>query len=240
VTERTPARRGHTRWLMIVPLVSLAAIIAGVVALEAVAPQLDPEVVASMAIEDIPPVAVEEAPQCTRGGLDDTTIRDLRDQISPGGRVASEQVYRCPAAWDGADVTYVGEAVGEVLRRDGGAWVQINDDPYALESGPLVGHRELAGSNSGVSVWLPDGLHERIEEVGRPAQRGDVVLLRGRLLRADPDDGGGITIRAEELEVVAPSTGVEEPLHVAQLVVAVLLVAIALSALLWARRRRQL
>jgi hypothetical protein len=164
--QTTPRRRGRTRWLLVAVVVGLVAIVGGVVALEATAPQIDPTTV-DVEVTDLPPVAVTEAPMCTRGRLDELTIDELRADLPPGGRVRSEQVYRCPTAWDGLTVTFVGEVVGEVLPRRGGAWVQVNDDAYALEVGPLVGHRNREGSNTGMSVWLPDGLHEQIANVGR-------------------------------------------------------------------------
>ncbi len=237
--EHTPPRRGHTRRLLLIPLVALTALVSGVVALEAAAPQVDPEVVASMAIEDLPPLGLDEVVTCTRAVLEQITITELRGDFRPLDRLSSDQVYGCPAAWDDKEVTYIGEAVGEVLPRDGGAWVQVNDDAYALETGPLVGHRERAGFNTGLAVWLPDGLHERIDGVGRPGQRGTVIQLEGTVHRADPDDGGGTTLRATSLEVLAPATPVEEPLHVLQIVVAAALALAAAGALLYARQVRR-
>jgi hypothetical protein len=148
-------------------------------------------------------------------------------------------VFLCPSAYDGMEVTYVGEVVGELLPRRGGAWAQVNDDDYALVTGPLVGHRERAGFNTGLSVWLEEPLADRITSPGRPALRGDVVLLRGTILRADPDDGGGITLRATELETLAPPLEIDPPLHVLQVVVAGVLSVLALIATVWARQVRR-
>lgn len=230
-TPGPPRRRGRTRWLLVTPIVGLTLIVLGVVALEAAAPQVD---TTALVVEDLPPLALEEGRSCTRQ-TDDAVAAEIRAEILPGARLSSSQVFRCPAAYDGLEVSYAGEVVGEVLPRDGGAWVQVNDDIYALRVGPLVGHRELDGFNTGLSVWLPDGLHERIEHAGRPGRRGDVILIRGTLLRTDPDDGAGLTIRAEELEVVAPSVTIEDPLHVPQLMVAVFLALLAVGALVWSR-----
>jgi hypothetical protein len=220
---------------MVTPLVGLALIVIGVVALEAVHPQID---ATDRPVAGVPPLAIDEDRACIRRG-DETVIEDIQDAFPSGGRIASTQVFACPAAFDGAEVTYVGEVVGELLPRRGGVWAQVNDDVYALEVGPVIGHRELAGFNTGLSVWIPDGLHEIIGGVGRPFQRGDVILVRGTLLRADPDDGGGTTVRAEELEVLAPTLVIEPPFHTLQAVVAGLLAVLALIAVLWARRMRQ-
>jgi hypothetical protein len=230
-TPLPPRRRGRTRWLLITPIVGLTVIILGVVALEAAAPQIE---TADLVVEDLPPLALEDGRSCTRR-TDDTTADEIRAQVLPGARVSSTQVFRCPAAYDDLDVSFAGEVIGEVLPRNGGAWAQVNDDVYALRVGPLVGHRERDGFNTGLSVWLPDGLHEQIEEVGRPGRRGDVILVRGTLLRTDPQDGGGLTVRAEELEVVAPSVVIEDPLHVPQLIVAIVLAILALAAIVWSR-----
>jgi hypothetical protein len=231
----TPRRRGRTRWLQLTSVSFLAVVVTGVVVLEAIGPEVDP---GDLAVDGVPPLALEDARPCTRQA-DDGVSEEIRDAFVPGGRISSTQVHLCPQAFDGLQVTYVGEVIGEVLPRRGGAWAQVNDDRYALEVGPLIGHQERAGFNTGLSVWLPDGLHERVQGTGRAAQRGDVVLVQGTLVRADPDDGGGITVRAEELTTLAPMTRIEEPLHVVQAVVAALLAVLAVAAVAWSRRVRQ-
>ncbi len=241
-------RRPSTRRLLLGAVAVLALLLAGVVWLESLHPQLDPSV---NAVQGVPPLALDDEPTCRRF-VDEAPIDDIRERLAsaaaverveeglpPGGRISSTQVFLCPSAYDGKQVTYVGEVVGELLPRRGGAWAQINDDEYALVTGPVVGHRERAGFNTGLSVWLPDDLAARIEAPGRPALRGDVVLLRGTILRADPDDGGGITLRATELETLAGPLQLEPPLHTHQAVVAVVLSLLAMAASLWARQVRR-
>jgi hypothetical protein len=150
-------------------------------------------------------------------------------------RVTSAQVLGCPVAFDGRSVTFVGELVGDLLTRDGGAWVLVNDDDYALELGPLPSHRDRRGTNSGLSVWLPEGLHRQVTGLGGPGQRGDLVRIDGVVRRADRSDGGGLTLRADSLEVLSPAAPVEEPLNVAQVWLAV--GALATAAAVWSGRR---
>lgn len=231
-----PRRRQRTRYLQLGVAAVVVAIGLGAEALVRSMPEVDRR--EQLTVTGLPALASDDDRSCTRRD-DDPTAGELRAAFPAGGRISSAQVTACPSAYDALEVTYVGEVVGELLPRRGGAWAQVNDDPYALEVGPLVGHRALAGFNSGLAVWLPDGLHERIGDVGRPARRGDVIVVRGRLLRADPDDGGGITIRADELEVLADSVEVEVPLHVPQALVAALLAVATLVAIgwrWWARR----
>jgi hypothetical protein len=245
---RPARRRAPTRWLLFGLVTVLLGLLAGVIWLEAAHPQLNP---AGNEVPGVPPLALEDEPTCRRF-VDETPIMDIRerlvseaalerilDDFPSGGRVSATQVFLCPSAYDGMEVTYVGEVVGELLPRRGGAWAQVNDDDYALVTGPLVGHRERAGFNTGLSVWLEEPLADRITSPGRPALRGDVVLLRGTILRADPDDGGGITLRATELQTLAPPLEIDPPLHLLQVVVAGVLWVLALIATVWARQVRR-
>jgi hypothetical protein len=232
---RPPRRRGPTRWLIVTPLVGLAVVIAGVWALEAAAPVVDP---GDQFEVEVPPLGLPDETECLRRA-DDDGAADVRAEFRSGERVSSTQVHLCPAAFDEREVTYVGEVVGELLPREGGVWAWVNDDDYALRTGPLVGHRERAGFNTGLAVWLPDGLHEEIDAPGRPGRRGDVIKVRGELLRTDPDDGGGTTIRAEQLDVLAEAVEIDDPLHVPQAIAAGLLTLGAAATLVWSRRARR-
>jgi len=235
-SRRPPPRRRPTRWILVAAVALLVAVLGGTELLLHTKPVHETE---RYAVTDLPPVHLPAEPVTCRRGTETETVDAATAGMTPGGRITSGHVYACPAAFDGMRVSYVGEAVGELIRRDGGRWVHVNDDPYALEVGPMGGHREHRGFNSGLAVWLPDGLHEQVEGVGGPGRRGDVLLLQGVLLRADPDDGGGITLRADHLEVVSPSVEVREPLHVVQLVVAVVLAFAAVATLVWSRVARR-
>jgi hypothetical protein len=241
-------RRAPTRWYLVGGLVLLIVVIGGAWWLEALHPQLDPT---GNAVAGVPPLALDDEPTCRRFVeepaieevrarlLSEAAISEIREGVRPGGRVSSTQVHLCPSAFDGLEVTYVGEVVGDILRRRGGAWVQVNDDDYALVNGPVIGHRERAGFNTGLSVWLEGDLADRIEQPGRAAVRGDVVLLQGTLLRADPDDGGGTTLRVHTMRTLAGPLEIEPPLHTVQLWVAVVLSLAALGATLFAHVRRE-
>lgn len=242
----TPVAR--TRGVLLAVVLGLALLIVGTVALEAAHPQLD---TGGNAVAGVPPLALDDEPTCRRfveeAPIDDIRERlrsdevteRIRDGLPAGGRISSTQVFLCPSAYDGLEVTFVGEVVGELLPRRGGAWAQVNDDAYALTTGPVVGHRERAGFNTGLSVWLPEDLAARIQQPGRPALRGDVVLLTATVLRTDPADGGGITLRATTLETLAEPLELEPPLHVLQVVVAAALTLVAIASSLWAYRRRR-
>jgi hypothetical protein len=222
-----PAKR-----LLIAPALLLVLLLFGIQQLHTLHPQVaDPSLLHDPT--SLPAVMSEPLP-CARE--DQASVDRAQLVVSKAGRVTSGLVLACPAAFDDARVTYVGEVVGDLLRRDGGAWVLVNDDDYALEVGPLPGHRDLRGTNSGLTVWLPDELADHIGGLGRPNQRGDLVQVSGRIVRTDPNDGGGLTLRADQLQVLEPARVVEEPLDLPQLWFA--LGASLLGAVLWLYRRR--
>jgi hypothetical protein len=221
-----PAKR-----LLVLPALLLVALLVGLHVVDQLHPRpVDP----GLAVDaDVVGAAPVDTVTCDR--TDPSTVDRARP---PDGvaRLTSAQVYACPEAYDGRRIRYVGELVGDLLPRPDGSWVQVNDDDYALEVGPLPGHRDLRGTNSGLAVWLPDELGHVATGLGRPDQRGEVVTLEGTLLRTDPDDGDGLTLRADRIEVLAPAVAVEEPLDRPQLWFAVGASLAAAGA--WLARRR--
>lgn len=158
-------------------------------------------------------------------------------EVEPIGLVQSSEVIECPTAFDGHVVHYVGEVVGDVLQRDGGAWLLVNDDAYALEVGPLQGHSQFRGTNSGLAVWLPAPLPEL--EPGGADVRGTVIRVQGVVRRADPADGGGLTIRGltpTSTTIVAEAERIDRPVHRGQVVLALVLALLATA--LWIVERR--
>lgn len=230
-------RREQALAVLILPVVMFAVIFTGVIVLEHHAPRN--EAAPELAIEGLPlPALGGEPTRCIRGTSDDR-VGEVRAEVLPGSRVTSELVTACPAAFEGLELTYVGELVGHLLRRDGGAWVQVNDDEYALRTGPLPTHEEHSGTNTFLTVWLPDELTEDVTGLGGPGRRGDVVQLTGTVVRTDPEDGGGLTFRARRLEVLAASVEVSPPIHVPQAVAAGLLTLLAAVIGVGLRRSRR-
>lgn len=223
---RRPAKR-----LLIAPALILVAVLASVILTRsgAEAPADD-----AFRIPGLGPTISAEHQDCRRD-LPGTPPADA-PLPTTRGRITSSQVVDCPEAFDGRRVSYTGEVIGDLLQREGGAWVLVNDDDYALAVGPLPGHQVHRGTNSGLTVWLPSELADRITGLGRPNQRGDIIHIQGHIRRTDPDDGGGLTLRADSLEVLEPAQRVNEPLHRPQAVLALtsLTAAIALATV---RRR---
>lgn len=224
-----PSRRSLIR-LALLPLALVAAVLTIVITVTASAPSAAPPA----SDLQLPPVVEVDQQGCRR---DHEGAADIdAPRVTAGRRVTSEVIVGCPALFDGRRVSYIGEPVGDLLARDGGAWVLVNDDDYALTIGPLPSHRRNRGTNTGLSVWLPDPLAEQLTGLGRPGVWGDVVEIEGKIVRTDPADGGGLTLRAEALTVLQPSSPVNEPFNRPQLALAAAAVLAATFAFTVRRR----
>jgi hypothetical protein len=235
--RRGRPRRDQALAILIVPVVVLTAIFTAVIALERAAPRAEPGPDLRIANLDLP-VLGGEPTRCIRGTAEDR-VAEVRAQITPGSRITSELVNACPAAFEGLGLTYVGEVIGHYLDREDGGWVQVNDDDYALRTGPLPAQNGFRGLNSSLAVWLPHDLAERLTGFGGPGRRGDVVELSGAVVRTDPADGGGLTFRASDLRVLAPSVAIEQPFHLLQAVAAGGLSVVALGVAIGLHRSRR-
>lgn len=155
--------------------------------------------------------------------------------------VTSNEVLDCPRTFDGRRVRYEGEVVGAVLPRSEGAWLQLNDDVYAGDLGPLPAHRDYRGGNAGLGVFVPRELAADIAHVGGPQSRGDRVAVVGVFHRVDPATHEIAVIRADRGSIIGPGGAFrDEPLRDRQVVAVVLAVVAAgfVAVERYATRRR--
>lgn len=143
------------------------------------------------------------------------------------GPVEASDLIECPQLYDGQKVVYEGEVVRAILRRGDRAWVQVNDDAYALDVGPLPEHRTAIGGNSGIPVSIHAASAAQLRHVGNYQEQGDVIRVSGIFQRADPADGGGPTIQATSVEIQRPGHRFDPPVSRARAVVAAVLVLLA-------------
>jgi hypothetical protein len=66
--------------------------------------------------------------------------------------VTSGELVESPKEFDGTEITFVGEAVGESMRRGDMAWLHLNDDAYMernVEEGASLGGVQLGACSVG-------------------------------------------------------------------------------------------
>jgi hypothetical protein len=95
--------------------------------------------------------------------------------------VSSTELIQNVQEYDGRQVVYEGEVIGEIMKRKQGAWVNISD-----------------GENS-IGVWMPLELAKAIKYEGGYKVKGDIVQVKGVFNRACVEHGGDLDIHAVSL-----------------------------------------
>jgi hypothetical protein len=101
-----------------------------------------------------------------------------------GQAVTSTDLIGRAKALDGQAVTYAGEVIGDVMKRPGGAWVNVND-----------------GGNA-IGVWMPSDMSAGISNTGDFKHAGDQIEISGILNRACGQHGGDLDIHAQSMQVL--------------------------------------
>lgn len=106
--------------------------------------------------------------------------------------VSSAGLTRNTPEYDGKEIIYEGEVIGEVMKRRDGVWVNIND-----------------GENV-VGVWMPPGSADIIGYAGNYKARGDTLRVMGRFNRVCSVHGGDLDIHAASVQKLKSGWQVQE------------------------------
>ena len=135
------------------------------------------------------------------------------------GHSGSAELIERARELDGREVEFVGEAIGESMRRGEHVWLNL------LESGGAIG------------IWASRADLPVIRYFGSAAARGDTLRVRGIFHRSCPEHGGDLDIHALGMEVVARGELKREALHPGRMALAAgLLLAATAVFLSWRRR----
>ncbi len=150
--------------------------------------------------------------------------------------VDSVALVEFPNRYDGKVITYVGEAIGDVMQRTDGAWINVNDDAYIRQGKK----RRLAGYNSGQSVLFADKqLAAKIKRLGDYNNRGDRIRITGIFHKACPEHGGDMMIHAQTLTAVKSGFSLPHPISARKISLAgTWLVIGGVVLALWQLRKR--
>ena len=137
------------------------------------------------------------------------------------GQVGSAGLIERARELDGREVEFVGEAIGEPMRRGDHVWLNL------LDSGGAIG------------IWANRADLPAIRYFGSAAARGDTLRVRGIFHRSCPEHGGDLDIHAATLEVVSPGELKRETLHAGRMALAAgLLLSAAVAFFLWRARQK--
>jgi len=124
--------------------------------------------------------------------------------------VSSVQLIGNTKEYDGKQVTYRGEAIGEVMKRGDFAWVNLHDGVNAI------------------GVWVHFSLTKAIIYTGSYKVKGDIIEVSGIFNRACPEHGGDLDIHAKTLRKIEPGRRVEESVNPAKKNLALILSGVLL------------
>lgn len=139
-----------------------------------------------------------------------------------------------PKKYDGTEVTFTGEAIGEAMVRGDYAWLHLNDDAYYLKN--VEEGADLGGYNTGMPIWLPAADAANVSVFGSYKYEGDVVTVKGTFHAACPEHGGDMDIHATSLVVDTPGRRAADPVKPWKLVLAIALTLLAAG--LWLAERK--
>lgn len=145
---------------------------------------------------------------------------------SPNEHSSTELVEQ-PKEFDGEEITFAGEVIGEAMVRGDMAWLHINDDAYYVKN--VEEGAQLGGFNTGMAIWLPADLAGGIEYFGDYKSEGDIVEVEGVFNAACAEHGGDMDIHAAALTVVNQGHEVVDEIKPYKVVWAFALAALALA-----------
>ena len=106
---------------------------------------------------------------------------------------------------DGSEVTIIGEAIGEPMKRGQYAWVNISD-----------------GSNA-MGIWLKEADAEKISFYGDNKAKGDTVRISGEFHRACAEHGGDMDIHSQTIEITEKGHSIKEQVNLTKMKLGIIL-----------------
>lgn len=147
---------------------------------------------------------------------------------------SSTDLVESPKWYDGTEITFTGEAIGEAMVRGNYAWLHLNDDAYYkmnVEEGANLG-----GYNTGMPVWLSADQAAHVDTFGDYQHEGDIVKVYGTFNAACAEHGGDMDIHATRLTAVTLGHPVKDPVTGGKVIAAIVLALTAAVLYLLSRR----
>jgi hypothetical protein len=100
---------------------------------------------------------------------------------------------------DGSEVTIIGEAIGEPMKRGEYTWVNLSD-----------------GSNA-MGIWIISSDAQKISFYGDNKTKGDTVKITGEFNRACAEHGGDMDIHSQSIEITEEGYSVNKKVNVTRM-----------------------
>lgn len=110
--------------------------------------------------------------------------------------VSSIELINNAKQYDGKIVVYEGEVIGDIMKRQDFAWVNVFE------------------GNNAIGIWMSNALAESITYTGSYKSKGDRVEITGVFNRACPEHGGDLDIHAQAIRKTGRGRVILEKLNI--------------------------
>lgn len=140
-----------------------------------------------------------------------STFYSLFSTFALAEPVSSADLINNAKQYDGKEVVYSGEVIGDVMVRGKFAWINVNDTKNAI------------------GIWLPANSTKEISITGGYKARGDIVEVKGKFNRACIEHGGDLDIHTVSLQIIGKGTIVDEVISARKIKIAIVFLIICLT-----------
>jgi hypothetical protein len=127
--------------------------------------------------------------------------------------VSSAELISKAREYDGKEIVYQGEVIGDKMPRGAFAWVNVHD-----------------GKNA-IGVWAPAELVRDILFTGDYKHKGDVIRVAGIFNRSCQEHGGDLDIHGRSISKISDGVQVKEKVSAAK--ARLVLILAGISGLIW-------
>lgn len=115
--------------------------------------------------------------------------------------------------YDGAQIEFLGEVIGDIMARGDHVWININDGTRAI------------------GVWAERSTAKLVTTPGDHNHIGDKVMVYGTFNRACPQHGGDLDIHASRIVLIEKGKEVQHPVDIKRVLVCVVLLLMVLAVI---------
>jgi aspartyl/asparaginyl-tRNA synthetase len=123
--------------------------------------------------------------------------------------ILAEELLKEAEKYDGKEVIYKGEVIGDIMIRRDCAWINVRDETGAI------------------GIFCPKELVNEIKYAGSYRFTGDIVSVRGTFHHSCPEHGGDMDIHAERINIIQKGKTISHPLESKKVKASIILPAIA-------------
>ncbi|MCM8791849.1 MAG: DNA-binding protein [Candidatus Omnitrophica bacterium] len=98
--------------------------------------------------------------------------------------ISSKELINQAQCYDGKEIVYKGEIIGEMMCRKKGCWVNISDRDF------------------GIGVWIPSKIRFNPKYTGSYKSKGDVVEVKGIFNYSCKEHFGELDIHAQQIKLI--------------------------------------